>query len=102
HHNNVFFICKTFTVAFSVCSILREIVDAEHNVLGRSNAQLTVGRRNDVVYREHEKSGFYLSFQGHGDMNSHLVSVEISVKSRADKGVQPDCPSLDQYWVKSL
>jgi len=35
-------------------------------------------------------------------MNCHLVTVEIGIEGGAHQGMEQDCPSMNQPWLKRL
>ena len=79
-----------------------EIVISEDHVLGRNADRLAVRGLENVLVCQHEAHGFDLCLSGKRDMDSHLVSVEVGVESRADKRMETNGLALDEDGTESL
>ena len=78
------------------------VVQTQNNVLRRYDDRLAVGRRQHVVGRHHQRTGFELCFQGQRYVDRHLVTVKVGVVSRTHQRVQLDRLTFDQQWLKRL
>ena len=58
--------------------------------------------RKDVLGREHENVGLKLCLYTEGDVNSHLVSVKVSVEGGTYQGVELYSLSFYENGFKSL
>ena len=79
-----------------------KVVEAEHDVLGRNDDRLAVGRRQDVVCGHHENARLELGLEGEGHVDGHLVAVEIGVEGRADQRMELDRLALDEHRLEGL
>jgi hypothetical protein len=79
-----------------------KVIEPQYHILGRRRQRFPVGRRKDIVFGKHKHAGFDLSFQGKRKMDTHLVPVEVSVKSRTDEGMDLDGFSFYQLRHKGL
>ena len=79
-----------------------QIVHAQRDVLRRRCDRLAVCGRENVMSSQHEQFTFQLSRRGQGNVNSHLVTVEVSVVPGTDQGVQTDGGTFDQDGVERL
>ena len=80
----------------------RQIVQTQHNILGRHDNRLTTGRAKNVVGGHHQHAGFQLRFQRQGNVYGHLVTVKVGVKGGTDQRVQLDRLTLNQHRLKRL
>ena len=80
----------------------REVVDAEDHVLGRRRDRSAVGRREDVVARQHEDACLGLSLSRQRQVHGHLVPVEVGVERRADERMDLDGLALDELRLEGL
>src|SRR5690606_21187631 len=76
------------TFALGVDGFTGHVVQTQYNVLRRNDDWLTVGWRQDVVGRHHQRARFELGFQGQRHVNGHLVTVEVGVVRGTDQRVQ--------------
>ena len=79
-----------------------QVVDAEHHVLGRGRQRRPVGRREDVVRRQHQDPRLGLGLGGERHVDRHLVAVEVGVEGVADQRVDLDRLALDQDRFEGL
>ena len=100
--SDLFRICKYFSFAFCPGYPSGHVIDAEDNILTGHNDRTTIGRRKDVVARQHQCPGLNLSFYGKGYVNRHLVTVEVSIKRRTDQWMELDGLSLDENRFECL
>ena len=78
------------------------VIKTENDILRRHNDWLAVSRREHIVRSQHQGTRFHLRFERQWNVNSHLVTVEVGVESRANKRVQLDGLALDQGRLKGL
>ena len=90
------------TFALGVDRFTSHVVQTQYNVLRRNDDWLTVGWRQDVVGRHHQRARFELGFQRQRHVNGHLVTVEVGVVRGTDQRVQLDSLTFDQNRFKSL
>ena len=79
-----------------------EVVDAEDHVLGGHGDRTAGGRRQDVVGRQHQHPGLGLGLGGQGQVDGHLVAVEVGVEGGAHQRVDLDGLALDQHRLEGL
>ena len=79
-----------------------EVVAADNHVLRGGNDRLAVLGFHDVIGGQHQEARFSLRLNGEGNMDGHLVTVEVSVVRRADEGMKLDRFALDQDRLKGL
>uniref|UniRef100_A0A6J5ZJG6 Unannotated protein n=1 Tax=freshwater metagenome TaxID=449393 RepID=A0A6J5ZJG6_9ZZZZ len=79
-----------------------QVVRTEHHLLGRRGQRDSVGRREDVVRREHQDPGFGLSFGAERYVNGHLVAVEVGVERMTDERVNLNRLAFDEHGLKGL
>jgi hypothetical protein len=80
----------------------RQVVQAQHHVLGRRGDRTTVGRAQDVVARQHQDPGLGLRLGRQRQVHRHLVTVEVRVERGADERVDLDGLALDQLRLEGL
>ena len=80
----------------------REVVQADDHVLRGHGQRAAVGRRFDVVGRQHEHAGLGLRLGAQRHVHGHLVAVEVGVEGGADERVQLDGLALDQHGLERL
>ena len=90
------------TFALGVHGFAGHVVQTQYHVLRRNDDRLTVGGRQDVVGRHHQRARFELGFQRQRHVNGHLVTVEVGVVRGADQRVQLDRFTFDQYRFERL
>ncbi len=78
------------------------VIAAEDHVLAGDRQRAAVGRREDIVRREHERLGLDLGLDGERDVDGHLVAVEVGVEGGADEGVDLDGLALDEEGLEGL
>ena len=79
-----------------------QVVDAEDHVLRRDGDRAPVGRRQDVVRRQHQDPGLGLRLGGQRHVHGHLVPVEVGVERRADERVDLDRLALHEHRLERL
>ena len=66
------------------------------HVLGRNGHRTTIRGLQDVVRGEHQDASLGLSLHRQRKVNSHLVTIEVSVERSTDERVQLDSFTFDQ------
>ena len=89
-------------LALGAGALLGQVVDAEDHVLRRDGHGRAVGRRQDVVGRQHQHLRLHLRLHGERHVHGHLVAVEVRVERGADQRVDLDGLALDQDGLESL
>ncbi|MNK62339.1 hypothetical protein D3C87_815130 [compost metagenome] len=102
HTVNFLQIREHTTFALGVDRFTSHVVQTQYNVLRRNDDWLTVGWRQNVVGRHHQRTRFELGFQRQRYVHGHLVAVEVGVVRGADQRVQLDSLTFDQYRFKRL
>ena len=80
----------------------RQVVNAQHHVLGRNGDRLARRGRQDVVGGQHQYAGFHLRLRRQRNVHGHLVTVEVCVERGADQRVNLDCLAFHQHRFKCL
>ena len=89
-------------LAFRAFLVSRQVINTEHDVLGRHGNRLAAGRTENVVGRKHQHRGFDLSFRRERNVNRHLVAVKVGVERGADERVDFDRLTFDQHRLERL
>ena len=79
-----------------------QIVAAQDHVLAGDGQRAAVRRGQDVVGRQHQGLGLDLGLDRQGDVDGHLVAVEIGVERGADERVDVDGLALDELGLEGL
>src|SRR5699024_9650494 len=82
--------------------LVGEVVGAQHHVLGGDGDGAAVLGPQEVVGREHQDAGLGLGLRGQGDVDGHLVAVEVGVEGGTHQGVELDGPALYQHRLEGL
>src|SRR3989449_715618 len=82
--------------------LLGQVVDAEDHVLRGHGDRRAVGRRQDVVGREHQHLRLELGLHRQRHVDGHLVAVEVGVECRADQRGDLDGLALDEDRLEGL
>ncbi len=93
---------KEQTFALTVNALTGGVVQAQNDILGRYDGRFTVGGEQHIVGCQHQSAGFQLRFQRQGNVNSHLVAVEVGVKRSTHQWMQLNGFAFNQYRLKSL
>ena len=83
-------------------SLVGQVIDTQHHILGRNHDRFARSRRQNVVGRHHQHAGFQLSLNRQRNVNGHLVTVEVGVERGTNQRMQMDSFTFDQNWFKSL
>ena len=89
-------------LAFHVDEFAGHVIQTEHDVLRRHDDRITVGGRQDVVRRHHQRARFELRFERQRHVHGHLVAVEVGVERGADQRMQLDGLAFDQHRLERL
>ena len=93
---------KRFAFAVSTGADGRHVVKTNDHVLRRNRDGASVGWLEDVVGCEHQHASFSLCFNREGEVDSHLVTVEVSVERCTDERVKLDCLTFNELWLERL
>ena len=93
---------KAFALAHSAFLHDGQVIRTQNHILGRNSNRLAILRSKDVVYRHHQHTCFSLSLHGQGQMDCHLVTVEVGVISGTYQRMQLNSTALGQNRLKGL
>ena len=82
--------------------LLRQVIEADHHILGGGHDGVAAGRGAHVVGGQHQHPRLGLRLRGEGQMHGHLVPVEVGVEGLAHQRVNLDGLALHQQRLKSL
>ncbi len=88
--------------ALAVDLLAGGLVQAQHHVLRRNDRGFARSGEQHVVGGQHQGAGFHLCFHRQRHVNSHLVTVEVSVECRANQRVQLQGLAFDQDRLERL
>ena len=100
-HTRRFFLLLGFVLTRDFTEVSQRET-TQRNVLRRRVHGLAAGWREQVVRSQHHEASFHLCFHRERNVNSHLVTVEVSVVSCANKGVNADSFTFDELRFKGL
>jgi len=98
-----FFIIRKY-LSFTLCPLTYngKVIGTQNHILcGRYHRPAVFGIQY-IVRSKHEQLGLRLSFGGQGNVHGHLVSIKVSVVSRAYQGVNLQSAPLNQDRLKGL
>ena len=87
---------------FGCVGAVGQVVGAKHHLLRRRRQRITVGRRKDVVRREHQDPSLGLSLGAERHVNGHLVAVEVGVEGVTDERVNLNRLAFDEDRLEGL
>ena len=76
--------------ALAVGSSAGGVVETEHHVLRGHDGRIAVRREEHVVRSHHQAAGSSWASSDRGNVDGHLVTVEVGVERRADERVELD------------
>src|SRR6266545_3817462 len=85
-----------------VLPVVREEIAAEDHVLRRRREHATARRREDVVRGEHQDARLGLRLRRQGQVDGHLVAVEVRVEGVTHEWVYLDRLALDEHRLERL
>ena len=80
----------------------RQVVAPHHDVLRGADDRRAVGGTENVVRRHQQRVRLDLGFDRQGQVDRHLVAVEVGVEALADQRVQLDRVALDERRLEGL
>ena len=89
-------------LALQALLVQGQVIAAEDHVLAGDGQGPAVGRREDVVGRQHQGLGLDLGLDRERDVDGHLVAVEVGVEGGADERVDLDGLALDEDGLEGL
>ena len=93
---------KSHAISGLIRAIKRQIIKAQHDILGRHDNRFTVCRAQNVVGRHHQHARFKLSFKRQRHMHRHLIAIKVSIKSCTNQRMKVDGLALDKDRFKGL
>ena len=100
--NGFVYTLEELSFANGAGSLLGQVVNAKHHVLGRHCHGAAVGRLQEVVGGQEQETTLCLCLNGQRKMHCHLVAVEVRVECGTYKGMQLNCLTLYQNGLKCL
>ena len=82
--------------------LVGQVIGAQDHILGRNRNRAAVLGPQEVVGGEHQDAGLCLGLGGQGDVDGHLVAVEVGVECRTNQGVQLNGAALHQHRLEGL
>ena len=79
-----------------------QVVQTNDHVLGRNSHGAPIRGLQDVVRGEHQDASLGLSLHRQRKVNSHLVTIKVSVECGTDERVQLNCFTLHELRLKRL
>ncbi len=101
-HEDFFDVGEDAAFTLGVDLGLRQVVEAEDEVLRGDGDGLSGGGREDVVRGQHQDRSFDLRFGRERDVHGHLVAVEVRVEGGADERMDLDRLAFDEHRLKRL
>ena len=93
---------KNLALAAGALFLLGQVVRPQHDVACGTGDGLAVGRRQNVVGRQHQQPRFRLRRGRQRNMRGHLVAIKVRVVGGAHERVHLDRLALDQRRLKRL
>ena len=81
---------------------LGNVIEAKHHILCRHRDGCAVGRIEDVVALEHQQLRLKDSLVGEREVNSHLVTVEVSIECRTSQWMKLNGLAFNELGLESL
>ena len=101
-HQSLFGSVELETLALVALAELGDVIETEYHVLRGHGHGVTVGGAEDVVRLKHEHLCLDHRLVAQRQVNSHLVTVEVGVESRASERVELDGLTLDELGLECL
>src|SRR6202022_231041 len=80
----------------------RNIIETEHDILRWHDDWLAISRMQYIVGRHHQHARFELRLERERHVHRHLVAIEIGIERGANKRMQLDGLTLDQFRFEGL
>src|SRR4051812_33453621 len=96
---------EIWLIIFTLSSLLVnccEVIRTKRHFFVWKGDWVTVGRLEKIVIWHHELNCLFLCFFGKRNMDSHLVSVKVSIVTCTDTWVELNSSSFDKKRVKCL
>ena len=90
------------SLALSPVPLQGQVVGAQNHVLGGNGQGFPAGRGEDVQGGQDQLPGLHLGLDGEGNVNGHLVAVEVGVEGGADEGVDLKGFALHEDGLEGL
>ena len=106
-NDNLFRRIETIAFAFDDFGLggatgLGHVIQTKDHVLRGNGDRSTVGRVEDVVGGEHEELSLKDGSVAQGDMDCHLVTVEVGIEAGTHQRVQTDGFTLNKFGLEGL
>ena len=101
-HNSFLNIAESLTLARLTRLLKSQVIGTEDHILCRNGNRTSVRRLEEVVSGKHEESCFSLCLSRKRNVNSHLVTVEVSVESCTNERMKLNGTTLNKYRLKCL
>ena len=83
-----FHAAEGLTLTATAVSHHRQVVNAQHHILGRANNRMTISRLEQIARCQHQFDRFLDRPLRQGHMDSHLVTVEVSIEGRTHQRME--------------
>ena len=93
---------KYLALAQSTCPDLSQIISTQNHILGRNDNRAAILRGQDVVGCQHQYAGLRLGLGRQRQMDSHLVTIKVSIVGRAGQWMQLQGTALGENRLKCL
>ena len=101
-HQSLVLIAEHLACALIVFTNGGQVVAAQDHILRRNGDRCAVRGLQQVAGSQHQHLGLTAGILAQGQVNCHLVTVEVGVERGTCQGVQLDGTALDQDRLKGL
>ena len=101
-HQSLVLIAEHLACALFVLTNGGQVVAAQDHILRRNGNRCAVRGLQQVAGSQHQHLGLAAGILAQGQMDCHLVAVEVGVECGTGQGVQLDGTALDQHGVERL
>ena len=89
-------------LALGVNTVAGHVVETQDHILRGHDDRVTRCRRQNVIGRHHERTGFELCFQRQRHVHRHLVAIKVRVVRRTHQRVQLNRFTFNQHGLEGL
>ena len=99
-HDSLFFRVESETFSLHACTFLSNIIQTKDHILRRNGNRVSVCGVKDVMGSQHQELCLQNSLVAQRQVNSHLVTIEVGVKSGTGQWVQLNSLTLDHLRLE--